>query len=324
MRGQNSEEKAKLLEIKLGKLKELNQKLSEQVCSQRNVVTSLEDTITSHEDRWRDFQSTLLCVNRCWELLHHDISMLNLRVKGSEEVKGFKDEDVSIAEDALGECAAWEDPFIAALISPWEEKNGECDAVGHLSKADRLMGDIERSLGRKADGTRTMLTDLLADIRAMEDQNRSSTNYKIDEEIAELRAAAEKEAACSRALLERTRIAEDQLFQKTHELQETKNELADKQGQVERAEKKLLSLKQQSSKVHDTTEQKLPPGFGGFGGAEQQGSVGPSQVKKEEEFDDGVGPIQRDSEESDKWKKILDAKVEEWAAERESFIQSEK
>lgn len=323
MRGQNTEEKVKSLDNKLVKLKEQNQKLSEQVCSQRNVVTSLEDTISSHEDRWRDFQSTLLCVNRCWELLHHDISLLKSRVGGSE-AKGIKEEDGLTAGEPLGESATWEDPFIAALISPWEDKSGESDVMGHISKADRLMGDVEKSLNRKADGTRAMMTSLLADIRAMEDQNKSSSNYQIDEEMAELRAAAEKEAACSRALLERTRIAEDKLFQKTHELQETKNELADKQGQVERAERKLLSLRLQSNKVHDAPEQKLPPGFGGFGSAEQQGSVGPSQVKKEEEVDAGAGPSQRDAEEDDKWKKILDSKVEEWEAEREGFIQSEK
>lgn len=318
MRGQTTEDKLKALETKVEKAKELNSKLSDQARNHRNVVTSLEGTIASHEERWRDFHSTLLCVNRCWDLLHRDIAMLQERAAapGSREQL----ETSQLLTSASGSIS-WEDPFVAALIAEWEDTKDEGDVMAHMSKADRMLTDVERSLVKRASETKSLMASLLEEIRCIQAGNRSSRSIEKKEEIIEMRTALEKEKACSRALLERTRTAEDKLMQSNHELQEAKNELADKQGQLERVEKKLLSLQCQSPGELENLEQDLPPGFGPTGW-ESDNTMNTPAIKQEPSDPRAAGVVKEESD--GKWKQLFDERSKEWEREQEGFVKTEK
>lgn len=319
MRGQSTEDKVKTLEVKVEKAKQLNSKLSDQARAHRNVVTSLEETIASHEERWKDFHSTLLCVNRFWELLHFDIAMLRERSTRPEPHDEVQAPASGLHTSASGSFS-WDDPFVAALIAEWEDTKDEGDVMTHMSKADRMLNDVERSLARRANETKSMMADLLEEIRGIEAGAKPAGPGERDEIAVDLKLLVEKEKACSRALLERTRTAEDKLMQSNHELQEAKNELADKQGQLERVEKKLLALQREAAREPENAEHCLPPGFRP-GGLEEAYAAQSTEVKQEPQDLRTTGVVKEESD--GKWKQLLDEKSEEWAKEQEGYVKTE-
>eukprot|EP00803_Ostreobium_quekettii_P008134 evm.model.scf_1686EXC.1 EVM.evm.TU.scf_1686EXC.1 scf_1686EXC:13859-22425(+) len=241
----------KNMENKANRLQFQNQRLAEKLEVQKREISALGEKLQRQEEDRKEYQSTVLGINRIWNGLHDDMKCLYSRAKGAEapsrDARGM----------ALEGLAAAGDPFLVALLSGGPSAKAE--AVEEHVEADRGLGSwVEAKLKERTAETLAIFSDCLVEIRSQRQKLSDLAEDAVSRlgesaaqligqelrmEAAALRASIDSAEALARAATQRARHAEDRVLQLEHQLKECRDELTDKQGELAAAQRKIVSLK---------------------------------------------------------------------------------
>ncbi|KIZ00900.1 hypothetical protein MNEG_7066, partial [Monoraphidium neglectum] len=257
-------------------------KLSEQLTSHKAKITSLEALVAQAEQREQQRAQTLLCINRIWSQLNDDVATLAERAAadagGDQEPATDADDagddgpDVA-AHDALKGIA---DPFLRRLLAAADEATVEAAADDAKAATDDP-SDVERALHARAAATLAALSKVLrllqlragyqaslaaAIAAAPADAELKAENARLAASAAAAAARADAAAARRLALEAALRQAEDRLFESEETMKRIKNDLADREYELQAAQKKAQRAKEEAARL----KQQLAASGGGGGG----------------------------------------------------------
>lgn len=237
---QHQEQKIQVLDFK-------NKKLCEQLESQKQQISTLDKSVADYHLSKQQYNETLLCINRIWEQLQSNINLMCRSLSGVDSAQSEVSTSDADALDNIG------DPFLKRLLC---SDPSALKAV-HDAQKEQIedMSDIEKVLQQRAETTLSALSEVLQLIRERTAYNQqlldriagADGHEALKEENARLRQESENfhkqldgaRAAqlSAQALLKQT---DDRLFETQETIKQLKNELADKDYEMDILQRKLI------------------------------------------------------------------------------------
>ena len=267
------------VEQKIQALRFQNVKLSEQLENYKQQISGLEATISKHESASKERADTLMCINRIWDELNKDITYLCQR-------SGLGDAAAAGTGDS-GEAPGLEgisDPYLRRLLS------GEPQAVKKVQANHKSLledfSESEKVLVERSNTTKEALSKVLAHLQQLPPCSIQSNDDPAEHLQQQLDAAKALQRS-TEALLKQ---ADDRLYEAEENMKQVKNDLADKEYEMQALQRKLMRAKQDAAAASSSQGGKAgtpPPAVAGSSSAaaaasNKLGSVG-SDVEEMQE-----------------------------------------
>ena len=230
MSAKATEQRIKVLEIQ-------NKRLSEKVEVQKVELAQRQKRIEAQEERWRDAQAAVFAVRRGWTQLHEDIHEIADRAGLAENLA------------AMTETATFLDPLLTKLLASSGERTNaegttqEDDARTHAEEMRKLAEAADVEIRKQAKETVGVLAEIVGRLPSERAPSVEATIQETDAMKATIRA-----------MQERVRLTQDTLTRRESELKEVRCHLSDTQLDLETAQRKILSYKNNMSKETTLTK----------------------------------------------------------------------
>jgi hypothetical protein len=224
------------VEQKIQALRFQNVKLSEQLENYKQQIAGLEATISKHERASKERADTLLCINRLWDELNKDIAYLCQR-------SGIGDPAAADTGESAGasHLEGISDPYLRRLLSGSLQEIKKIQA-NHKSLLEDC-SDVEKLLVERTNSTKQALSKVLAHLQQIPP---NSTQGSADPTVP-LQQQLDAAQALQRSTEALLKQADDRLYEAEQNMMQVKNDLADKEYEMQALQRKLMRAKQDAA-----------------------------------------------------------------------------
>ncbi|KAF5843039.1 hypothetical protein DUNSADRAFT_2652 [Dunaliella salina] len=233
-------------------LQHQNTKLSAQLEEKRREHRVLQEKLNSFEGKEQEYAQTLLCVNRLWGELSHDLQHLC----ASAALPSPADANGGVEDGARGQgsCskgapvpASITDPFLRHLLAGADARTMKEVADG-CKQLEKEQTEVEQLLVARASGTKRQLTHLLKLIEQQHHHQKQSDSAHGEQEQQQqqnvrLQAQVNHLVAQHRTLTAQLQASDDRWLEGQEQIKKLQNELADAEQELSNAQRKLFTIK---------------------------------------------------------------------------------